>query len=669
MLLLFLLAGATHAAPMVVGSKAPLTPIASGLKNPESVCIGPDGRTYVTCIGEFDKMGDGSVVVIQDGKPVDFCTGLDDPKGIVTYQNVFYVTDRDKVWRIDAKGKATVFAPTKAFPMPPQFLNDVEVDSRGNVYVSDSGDLKGTGGKIFKISPKGFVTLLADDKKSPAFRTTNGLRWASEYHLLVVDFHTGDLLETRISDGETTKLHEALAPGGDGLTIDHFGRIYITSWKEGKIWVKNHRGDKPRLYAEGFEQSADCCLSKDGSAILVPDMKAGTLYAVPIVPTGDKRPAVKVVRAYESIEWEGFTPAPEKGAQTEFRPLVVTHAGDGSGRTFIAEQRGSIYILPKGATKGTAKRFLDIRDRVKYLVNENEEGLLGLAFAPDYKDSGTFYVYYTPRRKPGEKLTNRLSRFKVSKEDPDRADPTSEEILITFDKPFWNHDGGTLVFGPDGMLYIAVGDGGAANDPFGHAQNLNSLLGKILRIDVRPAKGYEIPKDNPFVGKEKTRGEIWAYGLRNVWRMSFDRATGALWAADVGQNLWEEINLIEKGGNYGWRNREGHHPFGKNGSDAEIKDMVAPLWEYHHDIGKSITGGHVYRGKAVPELVGKYVYADYVSGTIWALEYDAKEKKVAANHTLRQGGFAVMSFGEDEAGEVYLLTMSPDGSGIYKFTK
>jgi glucose/arabinose dehydrogenase len=390
---------------------------------------------------------------------------------------------------------------------------------------------------------------------------------------------------------------------------------------------------------------------------------------VPIVPTGDTKLEAKIVPAFDQIQWEGYTPAPEKGAQSEFRPLVVTHAGDGSGRTFVLEQRGAVYVIPKGTTKGVAKRFLNLRDRVKYTVNENEEGLLGIAFPPDFKDIGTFYVYYTPRRKPGEKMTNRLSRFKVSKEDANVADPASEEILITFDKPFWNHDGGTLAFGPDGMLYIAVGDGGAANDPFGHAQNLNSLLGKILRLDVRGAKGYAIPKDNPFVGKEKSRGEIWAYGFRNVWRMSFDRATGALWAADVGQNLWEEINLVEKGGNYGWRNREGQHPFGKNGTDSEAKDMIEPVWEYHHDIGKSITGGHVYRGKAVPALVGKYLYADYVSGDVWALDYDAKERKVRGNHTLRRGGFAVMSFGEDEDGEVYLMTMSGEGKGIHKFAK
>ena len=659
-----------HAAPTLVGSKTPLPPLASGMKNPESVCIGPDGRIYVSCIGEFDVKGDGKVVVIVEGKPVDFCTGLDDPKGIVTFQNVFFIADRDKVLKIDAKGKATVFAESKAFPVPPQFLNDVEVDPQGNLYVSDSGDLQGKGGKIFKISPRGKVSLLADSNTHPGYQTTNGLRRTSEYHLLVLDFHSKDLLRVRLSDGQTEKVSSGVAKADDGIAIDHFGRTYLTSWKEGTVWLLEKPSATPRLYAQGFEQAADCCLSADGQSILVPDMKAGTLTAVPILSTGDSKLEARIVPAFAEIQWEGFVPAPERGAQTEFRPLAVTHAGDGSGRTFVLEQRGTVYVIPKGMTKGEAKAFLNLRDRVKYTVNENEEGLLGIAFPPDFKDSGTFYVYYTPKRKPGEKMTNRLSRFKVSKEDANRADPSSEEILITFDKPFWNHDGGTLAFGPDGMLYLAVGDGGAANDPFGHAQNLNSLLGKILRLDVRAAKGYAIPKDNPFVGKENVRGEIWAYGFRNVWRMSFDRATGTLWAADVGQNLWEEINIVEKGGNYGWRNREGQHPFGKNGYDSQAsKEMIEPIWEYHHDLGKSITGGHVYRGKAVPALVGKYLYADYVSGDVWALAYDAKERRVLANHTLRKGGFPVLSFGEDEDGEVYLMTMSGDGKGIYRFAR
>ncbi|MGL4555735.1 MAG: PQQ-dependent sugar dehydrogenase, partial [Gemmataceae bacterium] len=608
----------------------------------------------------------GGVVTVSGGKVTPFCVGLNDPKGIVAVGVQFFATDKDRVVRIDANGKSSVFADTKAFPAAPMFLNDIEADSKGNLYVSDSGDHKGAGGKIFKIDAKKRVTVLADAAKNPAFKGTNGLRRMSEYHLLVLDAYSGDLLRTRISDGETTRLFEGVIKSGDGITNDHWGRTYLTSWGQGKMWVQERPDQEPRLYAEGFENAADCCLSADGKSILVPDMKGGKLYAVPTVTTNDKPLGVKIERALAEVEWEGWTAAPEKGPLAEHRPLVLTHANDGSGRTFVATQQGRVHSVKDGKA---GKLFLDIRDRVRYLNTENEEGMLGLAFPKDYKSSGAFYVYYTPKRDKGATQYNRVSRFRVSKEDPDRADPASEEILITMEKPFWNHDGGTLAFGPDGMLYVAVGDGGLANDPYGNAQNMNTLLGKILRIDVSGEKGYAVPKDNPFAGQEKVKGEIWSYGWRNVWRMSFDRETGALWAADVGQNLWEEINVVEKGGNYGWNPRESFHPFGKMGVGTALDKAIDPVWEYHHDLGKSVTGGHVYRGKAVPALAGKYVYADYVTGHVWALDYDAKEKKVRANHRLRQGGFAVLSFGEDEAGELYLLAASPDGKGIYKFAK
>jgi glucose/arabinose dehydrogenase len=350
------------------------------------------------------------------------------------------------------------------------------------------------------------------------------------------------------------------------------------------------------------------------------------------------------------------------------RPLVLTHAGDGSNRVFVATQHGVIHVFPNDQKAEQTQVFLDIKDRVVYNDNQNEEGFLGLVFHPRYKENGEFFVFYT-RRQP--RLTNVVSRFRVRKDDPNRADPASEEELLRITKPFWNHDGGTLCFGPDGYLYIAVGDGGAANDPYHHGQDLSKIFGKVLRIDVdhkdkdRP---YAIPKDNPFVDKAGARPEVWAYGLRNPWRMAFDRKTGKLWTSDVGQNLYEEIDILVAGGNYGWSIREGLHPFSDNGTGPR-KDLIEPIWEYHHAVGLSLTGGLVYRGKQLPELDGAYLYADYVTAKIWALWYDEAKGRVVANRPIRDKRVPVLSFGEDEAGEVYFMTHSLTGKGIYRFVR
>ncbi|MCI0379242.1 MAG: PQQ-dependent sugar dehydrogenase, partial [Gemmataceae bacterium] len=300
----------------------------------------------------------------------------------------------------------------------------------------------------------------------------------------------------------------------------------------------------------------------------------------------------------------------------------------------------------------------------------NEEGFLGLAFHPKYKETGEFFVFYTIKKAP-KKHTNILSRFRVSRDDPDRADPASEEVLMRIERPFWNHDGGTICFGPDGYLYVTLGDGGAANDPYNNGQNLKSLLGKVLRIDVdRKDAGmnYAIPKDNPFIQDKGARPETWAYGLRNIWRMAFDKKTGKLWAGEVGQNLYEEINIIERGGNYGWKLRESYHPFMDAGVGVR-KDLIDPIWEYHHDVGKSITGGCVYRGKRLPELDGAYLYADYVTAKIWALWYDEGKKRVTANRAIADRRLPILSFGEDETGDVYLMTYSISGQGIFRFAR
>jgi glucose/arabinose dehydrogenase len=368
------------------------------------------------------------------------------------------------------------------------------------------------------------------------------------------------------------------------------------------------------------------------------------------------------------MEWPGWVRGLEEGLPRDPRPLLLTGAGDGTNRIFVVSQYGSVHVWPNDPQADEMKTFFDIRDRVQYHDKENEEGFLGLAFHPRYTENGEFFVYYTKRRRQrGEPNMSIISRFRVSRDDPNRADADSEEVIMRIRQPYWNHNGGTIVFGPDGYLYIGLGDGGAANDPHGNGQNLQTLLGSILRIDIdHKDKGreYAIPKDNPFVDRgREARGEIWAYGIRNVWRIAFDSQTGDLWAGDVGQDTWEEIDIIRRGGNYGWNLREAMHPFGPSGSPPR-PNLIEPIWEYHHNVGKSITGGHVYRGRDVPELEGAYLYADYVTGQIWALWYDMNKQQVTANREILPKGTPVMSFGEDDEGEVYFVTQE---GGIYKF--
>src|SRR5262245_64953983 len=364
------------------------------------------------------------------------------------------------------------------------------------------------------------------------------------------------------------------------------------------------------------------------------------------------------------------------------RPIFATYPPDGSNRLTVISQYGKVLIFPNDPRVEEPKELLDIHNKVVYKDNENEEGLLGLAFHPKFKENGEFFLYYTTKDapvignggapSPSAAHTSVLARVRMSA-DSNRADPGSlEEVFRTPTKPDWNHNGGTMEFGPDGYLYIAIGDGGAANDPYAHGQDLSTVLGKVLRIDVdqkdpprgrRPGKNYSVPQDNPFVDAPGAAPEIWALGLRNIWRMSFDRVTKKLWAGEVGQDTWEEINIIERGGNYGWNVREAFHPFvarqgPKAGPPPEkmMGTLIEPVFEYHHSIGKSITGGYVYRGKQVPELFGAYLFADYVSGQVYALRYDDVSGKVAAVQPIEPKGLGVFSFGEDEAGEVYFMT-------------
>lgn len=281
------------------------------------------------------------------------------------------------------------------------------------------------------------------------------------------------------------------------------------------------------------------------------------------------------------------------------RPVVLTNAGDGSNRLFVAGQLGKVFALAARADLTEPQLFLDIEDRVTYKDTENEEGLLGLAFHPKFKENGEFFVYYTAKSEPHLSI---ISRFKTQGSNRAQGDPASEQILMTIKQPFWNHNGGTLEFGKDGYLYIGLGDGGKRDDPLQAAQDVTTLLGKVLRIDVdhqSPGLPYAIPHDNPLVKTPGARAEIYAIGFRNPWRISFDRVTGQLWCADVGQDMWEEISLVHKGGNYGWSVREATHKFGPKGSDA-IPQMTEPVWS------TPIRRTGASRSLAVRSIVGKH---------------------------------------------------------------
>lgn len=337
------------------------------------------------------------------------------------------------------------------------------------------------------------------------------------------------------------------------------------------------------------------------------------------------------------------------------QPLCYTVSGDGGSDVFVVERTGRIKVFSDSADSVSAEVFLDISDLINH--NGQEQGLLGLAFHPDYAHNGYFYVNYTNRD------STVIARYTRQPGNIRAADPNSGIILLTFKQPYANHNGGHLAFGPYGYLYIATGDGGSSGDPQNNAQNLTSLLGKILRIDIDQPSGvaaYGIPEDNPFAGNSQGyRPEIFAFGLRNPWRFSFDRH-GALWAADVGQNKYEEIDLIVKGGNYGWSAKEGNHVY-KTISGIDTTTLIPPIWEYSHSLGESITGGYVYAGSQFTALQGTYIYGDFVSGRIWALWID--DNRTVHNVLILETNLSISSFGINADNELLIIDL---GGEIYR---
>lgn len=343
-------------------------------------------------------------------------------------------------------------------------------------------------------------------------------------------------------------------------------------------------------------------------------------------------------------------------------PVDLQSPDDDKDRIFVVSQSGTIVVFPNNPAVTATKTFLDITDRV---TSGGELGLLGLAFHPNYKNNGYFYVNYTA---PNPRRTV-IARYSVSQTNPDSADKNSELILFTFDQPFSNHNGGQVMFGPDGYLYIATGDGGSSGDPNGNGQNKSVLLGKILRIDVNRQSDplpYAIPPDNPFANNTQGwKKEIFTYGMRNPWRFCFDTETNLMYCADVGQGAWEEVDILVNGGNYGWKIMEGNHCY--NATTCDTTGLIKPIWEYAHNSsgGYSITGGYVYRGPNVPELTGKYICGDYVSKRIWTVQYSGPGQ-VNAQVLIDNSNIAMSSFGLDKYGEMYILYLST--GKIYKFT-
>jgi glucose/arabinose dehydrogenase len=343
-------------------------------------------------------------------------------------------------------------------------------------------------------------------------------------------------------------------------------------------------------------------------------------------------------------------------------PVGIYHSGDNTNRIFILEQEGIIKVFNNDASATNVEIFLDITSIVDQDGGYTEEGLLGLAFHPNYNENGYFFVNYTshnPRR-------NVIARYNVSANNPNQADEESSVIILEVNQPYTNHNGGQLSFGPDAYLYIIFGDGGSAGDPHNNGQNLTTLLGSLIRIDVDNPTGelnYGIPPDNPFIAPLAARDEIYAYGLRNMWRFSWDFETGLLWGADVGQNAYEEIDIIYSGLNYGWNTMEGNHCF-PIGSDCNTEGLELPIWEYELYVNDvcSITGGYVYRGNDLNGLIGKYIYGDWCTGDIWALTYESDNNII--NQHLLTTGINITTFGLDQFNELLFC----GGNQIFKIT-
>ncbi|RMF41818.1 MAG: DUF1080 domain-containing protein [Planctomycetota bacterium] len=496
--------------------------------------------------------------------------------------------------------------------------------------------------------------------------------WLYQLYRPTAPAWTGEsgVLDATRPAGEWNQVFLRIAPNQCEVSMN--GNLYYRFKLGSKDWEERVAKSKFAKFP-GFGKAGEghICLQDHGDWVAFRNIKVRRLpeNGAPPQPITGKLP-MRAELAFPDLKWDGWSPIDDGGNVQKLRLMELTSDQQNPERLFAVAQSGEIFVFENRPDVTDSKLFLDLTDTVTQWNTRgaNEEGLLGFALHPQFSENGQFFVYYTHK----DDHRSVVSRFRVSPDDPNRADRGSEEVLLEVKQPYQNHNGGSIEFGPDGYLYIGLGDGGLRNDPLIAGQDVTQLLGKILRIDVDAAavdRKYGIPADNPFVDVPRARGEIYALGLRNPWRIAFDSHSGRLWAGDVGQELWEEVNVITKGGNYGWSRREGSHNFGNKPQPDPITPPIDPVWEYDHGIGKSVTGGRVYRSQRLPELQGKYIYADYVSGAIWALSYDPETGMATANEQVIASGIPVLAFGEDADGEIYFMIDTAQGNGIYKFAR
>lgn len=464
--------------------------------------------------------------------------------------------------------------------------------------------------------------------------------------------------------GEWNQLFIRIHPNQCQVSMN--GNLYYNFKLGNKDWKKRLAASKFAKW-EGFGEAGEghICLQDHGNLVSFRNIKIRRLSdnGSGPQPISSKLP-MKGELAFPNLKWDSWEPIDEGGNIRPLRIMELTYAKGAGAELFAAAQSGLIFKFENKPDVSESTMLLDLTEKVAQWNGPggNEEGLLGLALHPKFTENGQLFVYYTAA---GDHRTV-VSRFQHA---DGKIDPASEFVIFEAEQPFQNHNGGSIEFGPDGYLYIGTGDGGLRNDPKINGQNLSSPLGKVLRIDIDSDSvdgRYGIPADNPFVGLDGARPEIYAYGFRNPWRIAFDSESGRLWCGDVGQELWEEVNVVTKGGNYGWSRREGSYPFGNKPQPGEPGEMISPVWEYDHTTGKSITGGRVYHSSRIPSLQGKYVYADYVTGAIWALTYDPSTGKATANEQLIEGGVPVLAFVEGPDGEIY-YTKANAKEQIFRF--